>query len=296
MRLILVKSMILSLINQSVIQAALICALLLAWSGGLEAHEGQSERIERLDQRIIDQPTDPRLFLERAEMHRICRHWRSAERDYRRASELDPDLAVIDLAKATMWNDASMSAKALPLLTRYLDREPSDPRGYRELARTLRITGDLAAAAAAFTRTAELSESPAPELFAAWSDCLREAGRNAEALKVVENGIRKVGPAVSLEKRAIKLELALGLNDAALVRIDGMLALSSRKETLLLEKSHILADIGRTAEALIVVRKARGELNKQAEHRRLSGYGRQLSSQIETLETELIKEQTPENS
>lgn len=270
------------------------CGLALALScGGLQAHEGQSERIERLDQEIAAKPEDPQLYFQRGEMHRICRHWILAEKDYKRASELDPEFAAIDLARATMWNDVSKSDKALPFLTDYHKKMPTDPEGYREQARALHLSGDPGGAAEAYSRTAELSETIGPELIAVWADCLSEAAREDEALEVVESGIRKIGPAVALEERALNLELKLGREDDALARIDGMLARSDRKDTLLLKKARILSEIGRTGAALDLVKMAEAAFEGQSERQRLSGYGRKLAAEIATLKTKLTNDPTP---
>lgn len=263
------------------------CSLALLFSPFLipaSAHEENSVEIGRLTERIAATPGDPMLYVRRAEMHRLTRHWHAAEKDYQRAAELDPGLALVDLAFGAMWNDANQPERALPLLDRYLGREPANSEGYAERARTRRMLRHWPAAAADHADAVENAPAPEPGLFADWADTLRESGDPAGALAALNRGIADLGQVISLEVKALELEEAMQRHDAALERIESMLARPGRKDSLLSRKAAVLIAAGRTREARACAALARREFNAVPEARRLTGAGRKLDREIADLE------------
>ena len=69
------------------------------------------------------------------------------------------------------------------------------------------------------------------------------------AVDGLDEGIQELGPLVLLESRAIDLEVKRQRYDAALVRIDQVLAGVSRKEKWLARLGEILETAGRAQEA-----------------------------------------------
>ena len=52
--------------------------------------------------RFEQDPNNASLYLKRGELHRIHQDWPAAAADYDRAAQLDPNLAVVDLARGAM--------------------------------------------------------------------------------------------------------------------------------------------------------------------------------------------------
>ncbi|MCF7730645.1 MAG: hypothetical protein K9N23_03115 [Akkermansiaceae bacterium] len=271
----------------------------LLWAAALApvgAHEDNFVEIRQLTANIAASPDNPRLYLRRAEMQRLLRHWHAAEADYRRAAELDPKLALVDLAFATLWNDAGQPEQALVLLDGYLSRSPAGPEGYAERARSNRMLKRWAAAAADCAEVLKHTPDPDPEVFAAWAAVLIDGGERAQALEVLNRGIARLGRVASLAMKALDLEESMALHDAALQRIGAMLAAPGRKDSLLLRKAGILLAAGRGDEARACVVLARQQFNAVPEARRLTAAGRQLAAKIDRLETQTAKTTSTQNT
>lgn len=263
--------------------------LLLCFFGSspVPGHEENSVVIQQLTEQIKASPNDAMLYLKRAEMQRLIEHWHAAEPDYKRAAELDPKLTIVDLTFGTMWNDVGKPDKALPLLDRYLSREPASADGHAERARTKRMLKQWAAAAADYAAAVEQSAEPAPELFADWADTLCEGGDPMQALGILDRGLARLGQASSLEMKALDIEQANQRHAAALKRIDAMLDRPGRKDALLLRKAEILVAAEREDEARACVALARKEFNAVPEARRATVAGKELAARIERLDARL---------
>lgn len=83
----------------------------------------------------------------------------------------------------------------------------------------------------------------------------------------LDQGMRHLGPLVSLQHYAISLELQRNQYNAALVRLDQIAAKSSRKETWLLRRAEIMAKAGRNNEAMDALNNALAALHLLPQHR-----------------------------
>lgn len=247
------------------------------------AHDENSVVIQQLSEKITASPNDPMLYLQRAEISRLSRHWHAAIPDYQRAAELDPTLALVGLAWACMYNDAGKPEQALPMLDHYLLLKPEDPKGYAERGRTKRLLKQWAAAAADCAAAVKFTAEPEPELFVTWADVLLDGGDSAQALAVLNQGIARLGAAVSLEMRALDLEQAMRQWDAALQRIEVLLAQPGRKDSLHVRKAQVLIAAGRLDEAHSIAELARKEFDALPEAKRRTPAGQQLSSEIDQI-------------
>ena len=70
-----------------------------------------------------------------------------------------------------------------------------------------------------------------------------------EALRGLDDGIRNLGPIVTLQLATIDLEVKAGRLDAALTRVDKAMAQAPRKEVWLGRRGDILRQAGRNQEA-----------------------------------------------
>lgn len=261
---------------------ALVCLVSV-----VSAHEDNSVLIRQLTEKIEASPRDAGLYLRRAEMQRLNRHWHAAESDYKKAAELDPKLALVELAYGTMWNDAARPDKALPLLDSYVRREPEKPDGYAERARAKRLLKRWNDAAADYEAAVGKSSPPDPELFAEWADNLCDAGDVAGGVAVLDRGLARLGPVSSLEIKALNLEQTNGMLEAALMRLDPMLDRPGRKDSLLLRKAEILIAAGREDQARQCVALARKEFEAVPESRRATAAGKELANRLERIEKHL---------
>ena len=66
------------------------------------AHEGLHEQIVAITAKIKRDPKNASLYLQRGELYRLHRDWTRAAADYDRASRLQPNLTIVDLARGKM--------------------------------------------------------------------------------------------------------------------------------------------------------------------------------------------------
>jgi len=104
------------------------------------------------------------------------------------------------------------------------------------------------------------AKSPEPDLFQEASEALAKCGKVDEAVRLLGNGIEKLGPVPSLVLKAMSLEIATGRFDAALSRVDAMQKSAPRREPWMATRAGILEQAGRTAEARVAWEALRSRL------------------------------------
>ena len=225
-------------------------ALALACPPAPEAHSDLDEQIAAVTARIEREPRRADLHLKRGELHRAHRDWTLALADYDRAAALDPDLAAVDLARATLVLDDDRPQAALAAADRFLARRPDHAEGRALRARILTRLGRPREAAEDWARAIAASPRPRPEHYLERARALAADDRRIdEALAALDDGLRRLGSIVTLELAAMELELSRARYDAALARVDRLAAASARKEQWLLQRGEILERAGRPAEA-----------------------------------------------
>ena len=232
------------------ITLSVVFALALAYPPVAGAHSDLDEQIAAVTARIEREPRRADLHLKRGELHRAHREWALALADYDRATALDPALAPVDLARATLALDAGTPQAALAAVDRFLARRPDHAEGRALRARILTRVGRPLEAAEDWARAIAASPRPRPEHYLERARALAVDDRRIdEALAALDEGIRRLGSIVTLELAALELELSRARHDAALARVDRLAAASPRKEQWLVQRGEILERAGRPAEA-----------------------------------------------
>ena len=220
--------------------------LLPSWARG---HGDVHERIVALSQEISRRTNDATLYLQRGELYRVHRDWALALADYDRAGQLDPALARIDVCRGRLWLESDQPKAAIVPLNRYLAKQTNDVEAFALRARARARLGASREAARDFERAVALTPVGSPELYIEGAEALAAAGAKEEAIRLLDRGIRRMGPLVTLQLSAIDLELSLGRSAAALARVDAVTAKMQRKESWLVRRARILTEAGQTAEA-----------------------------------------------
>ncbi len=217
--------------------------------GGVPVHEDLLDQIVRLTRQIEQQPGRAALHFRRGELHRLHEDWAAAREDLERARALDPGLTAADLAIGRVLNGAGDFRLAREALDRFLSRRPDHAEGLMERGRARARLGERAGAAEDFTKAIALMEEPWASNYIERSEVLRSDGRIAEAIRGLEDGLRRIGPAVPLLLALLDLELEAGRVDAALGRLDAVAASSDRQDLWMVRRGEILAKAGRIREA-----------------------------------------------
>ena len=231
-----------------VLLAALLCALLPSTA---RAHGDFHLVISEIDKQIEASPKDPELYIRRGELHRTHQDWDSAYADFDRAAVLAPKLDAIDFGRGRLFLEANWLQSAMRVLDRFLSRQTNHVEGYITRARVQAKLTQHVAAAADFTRAIAFSPELWPDLFIERAQTLAAAGDNyfPAALEGIDEGIKKLGPLVTLQLYAIDLETKQKRYDGALARLDKIAKQSPRQETWLARRGEILQQAGRPGEA-----------------------------------------------
>lgn len=212
------------------------------------AHEGLHEQIVAITARITRDPKNAALYLQRGELYRLHRDWARAAADYDRVSRLQPSLTIVDLGRGKMFLESRRFQQAKFVLDRFLRQQPRHVEGLITRGRVLAKIRSRLEAAKDFTEA--LALAPEPELYLERAQVLAGDERYLqEALRGLDEGIKQLGPLVTLELAAIDLELRWNNYDAALTRLDVITRQSERKETWLVRRGEILKAAGRHEEA-----------------------------------------------
>ena len=223
-----------------------MCLTLL--SSSVQAHEGLHEQIVAITTKIKRDPKNATLYLQRGELHRLHRDWTRANADYDRAARLQPELEVVNFVRGKMFFESGRLQRARITLDRFLAQQPSHFEGLVTRARVLAKLGAADDAIKDFTQA--LAVSADPELYLERAQvAARNAKRVEEALIGLDEGIKRLGPLVTLQLAAIDLELRRHSYDTALARLDIVMSQSERKETWLARRGEILTLAGRSEEA-----------------------------------------------
>ena len=264
----------------SAMLAAAICAF------PVQAHIGISEEIEAVTVRLQDDPDAPELYLLRGDLHRINGHWSEAIADFSKAQQLDRGNALADLGMGRTWLDRGQYRKALKYLDRALVLQADNVRALATRARALRLTGKPLAAAADYARAIETFKypnTPLPEYYFECARALEAAGADYidAAIEILDAGTGRLGKLRILEDYAIELERMRGNYPAALQRLDGIIARSARKESLLVRRADIQLQAGQPAQAEADIAAARAALDALPAQRRHSRAMQQLRADID---------------
>ena len=226
-------------------------AICLALSASIAlAHEGLPEQIAAITKKIKRDPKNASLYLQRGELYRLHRNWPRAAADYDRALRLQPNLKVVDLARGKLFYESGKFERAKPALDRFLSQQPDHYEGLITRARVLAKLGARFEAAKDFTEAMAKASVPEPELYLERAAVIAgDAKYIDEALSGLDEGIKRLGPLVTLQLSAIELELRRHNYDAALARLDVVTSQSERKETWLVRRGDILKLAGRHEEA-----------------------------------------------
>jgi predicted Zn-dependent protease len=213
------------------------------------AHEGLHEQIAAVTAQIKREPKNASLYLKRGELHRLHREWDSAFADYNRAEQLNPRLEEVKFGRGRTYLEAEKPKQARVWLDRFLAASPNHVDALITRARVLvKLNLPIPAATDYSLAIAQLAK-PKPEYYIERAEALVAGGRDDEALVGIDEGIKRLGPIVTLQLFAIDLELSRRSYDAALSRLQQISAQSPRKESWLARRGDILLLAGRADEA-----------------------------------------------
>jgi tetratricopeptide (TPR) repeat protein len=226
-----------------------LVAFLLLTIQNLHGHGDLEVRIAELSGRILTNSSNAQLFLERGELHRLHQDWPAATADFDRAASLDSKLAAVGVARARLLVDSGHPHEAREAYDVYLAQATNDGVALIERARVRVKLEELEGALTDYTRGIDLLPEPLPEYYVERAELLVHCGKPDQAVTGLDEGIRRLGIIVTLQTKAIELELSRTNLDAALRRLETIRVRANRQELWLEREGQILRQAGRGAEA-----------------------------------------------
>jgi tetratricopeptide (TPR) repeat protein len=252
--------------------------------GGLgpmaHAHGDLHEQIQIVSQEIATAPS-ALLYLKRGGLFHDHEEYAPALADYDRAERLDPSLEAIWFARGRTFFKSGQLAKARAALDTYLTRKPRHAGAFLLRARVLSGLTHYREAVRDFDQNLSLTPQPLPECFLERAEALVAMDEKRVALESLDEGIHRLGNLVTLQNAAIAIELALGRNNAALARVDRVLADLQRKETWLVRRGEILEAAGRHDEARQAFADALRSIDRLPAHHRDTKATRDLQARLQ---------------
>lgn len=257
--------------RRSCFQRWLLVALLAlggpAVPGAALAHGDLHGQIMQLTEQIKSAPAGSIklavLHLHRGELHRLHGEFKEAEADFELVAKFDPErkqekLRDLDLARGRLYLDWGKPKQAKEALDRYVAKHGDDPAGLINLAQALVTLGWGIEAVAHLDRAIAKHPQPEPDHFIGRAQILEKLGAKHldRAVRGLDDGIRRLGPVVTLEVKAIDLEIKLKRWSSALRRVDLLHDGQPRKDIWLARKAEILDLAGQPQQAAEARRKA----------------------------------------
>jgi len=216
--------------------------------GSVLAHGDFHERIVELTRKIAEEPGNTQLLLQRAGLSLEHGDWLAAISDCDRVQSIDPSVNT-DFLRGRSLLESGRPGDALPLLDACVKKEPQNllalicrGRAYGKLARTKEAAAD-------FRGALKSTPHPGPDLLQEAANALAANGDSQEAMQVLTEAIKTIGPVPSLVLRALDLEIASRNFDAALTRVETMRQSAPRPEPWMARRAAVLAQAGRIEES-----------------------------------------------
>ena len=268
------------------------------FSSTVSAHAGIHEELEELTKQILEEPDNPDLYIQRGVAYRIHRDWNHALQDFRKALKLDGNHTAVETEMGRAYFDQGMHQQAQVHLDRALARNPDNVRALVTRAKASNASGHPLLATVDYDRAIRAFQSPRkalPEYYLERARCYAAAGDQFinKAIGGLDEGIGTLGNIQTLELYAIELETRRGDVDAALQRLEPLLARSGRKEFLLFKRGEILLGAGRNSEAREAFLAARADIDTLPPQRRHTRMVETLQANIDDRLTALDSQEYP---
>lgn len=254
------------------------------------AHSDGHERMKQLDAQIRNEPENAELHLRRGRLYIEENHFEEARADLEKTLALAPTQHGVRyfLAEALLHGGKAEQAEqqAQQFIDAYGTSEPGAlSRGYWLLGRARMARKHPETAILAYRAALKATVEPLPDHYQLFVNAGLAAGGEYldEALRVLDQGLAAGGSIDLLQGMALEVELRAGHADAALQRLEAIIAQKKRLPFLYTRKAEILVNSGRVAEAGKALASARSALAVVPVKRRRAKAYTDLEQQIVAL-------------
>ena len=254
--------------------------LALAPFSPLGAHDGVLSQLADMSERLAETPEDAALFLRRGMLLGGHGDRPEALADLRRCEELSSHLPGLHEVRGGLLLSWGEPRAALAEARAWLRVMPLDGAALLLAARSLRDLGETAQAGAVYDRVLASMERPTPDHYLERLPLHLASGGPARGIAGLEEGLRRLPGASSLERRIVDLLVEGGRLEDALGSLDEVLARGTQPLLVVLRRAEVLEQAGRREEALAAFRLAHSLSVSRFRSRPRSRAGQQIADSI----------------
>lgn len=249
-----------------------ITALALA-GAVLHAHPDPRESLEEIEQKLQKHPEDASLHIARATILRGVREYAGAAQALDAAEQLSPGSPDVALGRAMLVRERGDLGKARSLTDALVKAHPRYADGWEFLASLQAKAGDRDGAINSLQKQLAFSDHFHADGFTTCASLLEQRGKpgdKEEAIRVLNQGIAKLGSLTGLHLMAAEIEVSIGRYDAALKHFDILTARFRPRPEWAVKRAEILIRAGRKKEAAAAYDSAVAILDALPSERRAS--------------------------
>ena len=232
-------------------QKVFILTLLWALSGLVEisAHGDVHELINEYTQKIANDPKDASLYEMRGFLFYKDEDYKSALKDYKKATSLDSDLKGINFKIGLVYKSMENYKKAIKEFDRMLEQDSLHVLSIRNRAECYLSLEKYDEAIVDFRSVIDMSQDLISQNYVDLADTYLKVGNSEEAIATLKEGIQTKGKLVVLEQELIDLYVEVGDFQNAFHEIDIVMESMTRKESWLSLKGDIAIKANLSEEA-----------------------------------------------
>ncbi len=214
-----------------------------------KAHGPVHAQIDSLSKLITQYPDSLNLYFERGIYYQLDEDYERAIADFEKVLIMDKEVYTTYFPLSEIYFETEEYALASKYIDQYIKQFPQHANGQILYAKIHFALGDDDLAIIGFDNAIAIKkDKSSPEDFIHLANVWRI--QNPEkAYKVLEEGVQKIGPYVSLQKHLVGLANEHEWYDRSMQIINNILAKASRKEYWLLQKADLLVKQGKYEQA-----------------------------------------------
>lgn len=213
------------------------------------AHGTHSTLLARVDERLAAQPSSGDLWYQRGVLEFEHEDWAAAAVDFEKAQRHAPGKFPVLWWQGRILDQQGNFTDAKSALDRFLAETPGHWGGLASRARVEAKLGRHKESLDDFRAALAANPEAQPDGVNEVAQALAHNGLTDEAVRVLEAGMKRLGPIPSLQLKVLEMEVAAGRCDSALSRLDAMQRSAPRPEPWMEKRASILAQAGRPGES-----------------------------------------------
>lgn len=235
----------------------LMFSLVCGWASWACAHGDYHEVVAEIESALKKEPENAELHFRLAVACEEHGEWSSALVALERAERLAPGKHPVALVQGLALARGGQWQAAEAMLSEYLTAHPSHAKALTERARVRLKLKRPDEAMRDFQTVLKSAREPEMEVFLETADLWVSKGEQAEAAKVLKDGIAQLGPHPELLERALERAMAEGHTEVAMDHLEALKQTSPQPQAWMARKARLLAQAGRRDEAQAMWRELR---------------------------------------